>query len=196
MQSDETRFAVLRFDGGDLVFARLTREHPRAIVDMLSEPRQETDGLYYHQAFLVRGVGPRVMEDLERQLQERYEAPVTLRRDAAGQSWTGRIRMKASNFTDSGAFLFSTLHAYFGTPWCHVENGIMSVRAEVIHADDAKRLTSYFAARMGELGKAAVTEVHHLPPSEVDALRDLRAVMPVEGPSGRSAGKSDATKGA
>jgi hypothetical protein len=171
--AEPSRFLLMEFDGGDLIFARATRQFDGATVDLLSEPQEDADGLLYSAVFLVRGLPESAMERVERDLTKRYEKPKTLRRDVIQSTWMGRIRMRASAMTAGGAKVYESLHRHWGLPWIHIEGGQVMVRARVVDAGAADSLARRVGEAMAAVGVASQVEVQEVVPKDFGVWKEL-----------------------
>lgn len=125
-------FLVVEYPGAGLPLAEWTREH-RATADMILQPMQEAGGdLRSQGTLLARGMDAAALATL-RQLLDRHYAPhETVRSDARRGEWLGRMHIHVETLRRSPAAKAVALHQHrFGSPWSHVDDGIVHMRMRV-----------------------------------------------------------------
>jgi hypothetical protein len=135
------RFLVVEFSAAGLAFGDWTRNHEGTTVDIISEPVKDVGGERLHPSlFLVKGASrPALLQIME--LLDRVHGPVeSVRLDVLRGQWLGRMTVKESQLQSSAAMAIAQFQHRFGSPWTHIEDGIVYLRAKLNANEDGERL--------------------------------------------------------
>jgi hypothetical protein len=169
------QFVVAEYPQGDTPLAGATARFPGCTVDLLSQPFVEERGERLHPSVvLVKGLPAPDLSALLARLAKVYDSLETVERDDVRQVWLGRMRLKESVYMrNPGAAVITQFQHRFGAPWCHIENGVMYVRARVNDPAHGDLLADQMRRFFAKAGVDAQVEVREIAPKDYGVWDDL-----------------------
>ncbi len=136
-----SKFLVIEFDGSGLTLGEWTRGNPGTTVDLISEPVRSDGAERVHPSlFLVKGASRAALVQLMDRLDRLYGPIQTVSMEAARGQWLGRMAIKESAMHSVAAAAVLQFQHRFGTPWTHMDEGVVYLRARVPAKEDGERL--------------------------------------------------------
>ena len=166
---------VAEYPQGDTPLAGATARFPGCTVDLISQPLVEEGGERLHPSVvLIKGMPPQDLSALVARLAKVYDHVETVERDDLRQSWLGRMRLRESVYLrNPGAAVITQFQHRFGAPWCHIESGVMYVRAKVNDPAHGDLLADQMRRFFGKAGVDAQVEIQEIAPKDYGVWEDL-----------------------
>lgn len=165
------RFLVLEYPVEQAFFLNFTRIHPRSTADLIIEPAAKPSA--NQTAIVLLRNAPWVQIEARLERLQREHAPVhELRRDPKTMQWLGRITLHPGEFRDPGAKALSQVLKGLGSPWIHVESGVLHLRAR-IPEPVAPDLAERAEAVLRKAGIEAQAEIREFSPHDYSVWQQL-----------------------
>lgn len=156
------RFLVAEFEAPEMPMAAFTARHPGTSVDLVLEPQGPDRSPLHRGIFFAKGVTDPLMAELRAETEAAYDQVETLRRDRAARTWMATVRVREQTDWPAAAQALAAFQQRTGTPWVHVEDGVVYMRAALREEADGPGLVADLEAelaRRGALAQVAVQEV-------------------------------------
>ncbi len=169
------RFVIAEYPTPDTPLSSFTLANPGSIIDLIMEPVVEEGGRRLHQStVLIKGADRKAIDSFLGQLAKVYDHIETIERDAAEQSWLGRMRIDEKAYSHNPAATATTLFQHrYGAQWCHLEAGSCHLRARVVDESQGELLADQMTRHFQKIGVEAQVEVREISRKDYGVWEDL-----------------------
>jgi hypothetical protein len=172
--TQDNRFLVVEFSGEGITMAEWTRDYPGATADIISEPPKKVGKENVHPSLFLLKFGERaaLVQAMERL--DRVHGPIeTLNLDVLRGQWLGRMTVRESQLHSTAAAAIAQFQNHFGSPWSHLEDGIIYMRARLNDAQNGERLIKLMQGYLKEHEVDAQVSVEEISSHDYGVWDDL-----------------------